>query len=66
MNDIRRFMKIRDAVKATGLSSYYLRNGCKNGTVPHVISGPAYLINVPALLEKLDAESRKQNREEEL
>lgn len=52
------FMKIKDAVKATGLSAYFLRNGCKDGTIPHIMSGPAYLINVPALLEKLDAESR--------
>ena len=52
------FMKIKDAVKATGLSAYYLRNGCKDGTIPHIMNGPAYLINVPALLERLDEESR--------
>lgn len=53
------FMKIKDAVKATGLSAYFLRNGCKDGSVPHVVCGTAYLINVPALLEKLDAQSRE-------
>lgn len=52
------FMKIKDAVKATGLSAYFLRNGCKDGTIPHVICGTTYLINVPALLKKLDEESR--------
>lgn len=31
----------------------YLRNGCKDGTVPHIKSGTTYMINVPALLEKL-------------
>ncbi len=49
------FMKIKDAAKATGLSMYYLRNGCKDGSGPHVKSGTVYLVNVPRLLEKLDA-----------
>ncbi len=49
------FMKIKDAAKVTGLSMYYLRNGCKDGSVPHVKSGTVYLVNVPRLLEKLDA-----------
>jgi hypothetical protein len=33
-----------------------LRNGCKDGTVPHIKSGKKYLINVPALLRMLNAE----------
>lgn len=51
------FMKIKDACKVTGLSQYYLRNGCKNGTIPHIKSGTVYLINVPALLRQLNAAS---------
>ena len=47
------FMKIPEASKATGLSQYFLRIGCKNGTVPHIKSGEVYYIDVPALLEKL-------------
>lgn len=50
------FQKINDAVKTTGLSAYYLRNGCKDGTVPHIKSGKKYLINVPALLKMLNSE----------
>ena len=50
------FMTIRDASTRTGLSQYFLRNGCRDGTVPHIKSGSKYLINVPALLRKLDAE----------
>lgn len=49
------FMKIKDAARVTGLSMYYLRNGCKDGSVPHVKSGTVYLVNIPRLLEKLDA-----------
>ena len=47
------FQKIPDASKTTGLSQYFLRNGCKDGSVPHVMSGTSYMVNVPALLEKL-------------
>lgn len=47
------FLKIKDAVNATGLSAYFLRNGCKDGSVPCVQSGGVYYINIPALLRKL-------------
>lgn len=50
------FQKIKDACKVTGLSQYYLRSGCKDGTIPHIKSGTVYLINIPALLKKLGAE----------
>ena len=51
------FQKITDAVKTTGLSAYYLRRGCKDGTVPCVQSGGVYYINVPALLQQLGVPS---------
>ena len=50
------FLNIERACEVTGLSQYYLRNGCKSGTVPHVKSGRVYLINIPALLKQLGAE----------
>ena len=56
------FQKIPDACRITGLSQYYLRQGCKAGTVPHVKSGPTYYINVPALLEKLGREAAESGR----
>jgi len=48
------FQKVAEACKTTGLSQYYLRQGCKNGTIPHIKSGGVYYINVLALMEKLD------------
>lgn len=54
------FMKIPDAARAIGVSQYFLRTGCKAGTVPHIKSGTVYLINVPALTRKLDEESFAQ------
>lgn len=50
------YQKIKEACKTTGLSQYFLRQGCKAGTIPHIKSGPTYYINVPALLKKLGAE----------
>ena len=48
------YYTLRDAVRETGLSSYFLRNGCKSGLVPHIKSGNRYYINVPLLLERLN------------
>lgn len=50
------FQKIPEACKTTGLSQYFLRKGCKDGSIPHIRSGPTYYIDVPALLRKLGGE----------
>ena len=47
------FQKIAEACKTTGLSQYFLRQGCKNGTIPHIKSGGVYYINIPALEKTL-------------
>ena len=47
------FQKIQQASETTGLSQYYLRRGCKDGSIPHIRSGNVYLINIPALMKKL-------------
>ena len=51
------FQKIPEACKTTGLSQYYLRKGCKEGTIPHIKSGTVYYIDVPKLLAQLDAKT---------
>ena len=48
------FMRIPAASKATGLSQFYLRSGCRDGTIPHIKSGTVYLVNVAKLLRQLD------------
>lgn len=50
------FVTISQACELTGLSQNFLRRGVKDGSVPHVKSGRVYLVNIPALLRKLDAE----------
>lgn len=54
-NDAAPFQRIPSACRITGLSQSFLRKGCKDGTIPHVMTGGTYLVNVPALLRKLDA-----------
>lgn len=62
MTNMQPFQKITDACKTTGLSAYYLRKGCKDGTIPHIKSGGVYYINVPALLRNMEAgEANRKN-----
>lgn len=57
-SDGRMFMSLVDACKETGLSTIYLRKGCISGDIPHIMAGRKYLVNVVALREMLDAQSR--------
>lgn len=51
------FQKIADAVRTTGLSSYFLRHGCRNGSIPCVRSGRTIYVNVAKLLQQYGAEA---------
>ena len=53
------YLNIREACNLTGLSQRYLREGCKAGEIPHVMSGNIYMINVPLMMKKLEAESAR-------
>lgn len=50
------FLKIEDAAKVTGLSRFFIRKGCRDGSVPHIRMGEGskILVNVPALLQQLN------------
>ena len=50
-----RFQKIPQACRTTGLSQYFLRKGCKDGSVPHIKSGTVYYVDIQKLMEKLGA-----------
>ena len=54
-DEIPPFLSIERACEVTGLSQYYLRNGCRSGEIPCIKAGRVYRVNVPALLRKLDA-----------
>lgn len=47
------FQKISEASKTTGLSQYFLRQGCRDGSIPHIKSGTVYLVNIAINLERI-------------
>jgi len=51
------FQSVKETCRSLGVSQFYLRNGIKDGTVPHIRSGNKILINVPKLLDALNRES---------
>lgn len=50
---IRPFLGLKEAAEVTGLSVYFLRNGCRAGTIPHVLAGNEYRVNMSGLFEQL-------------
>lgn len=51
------FQKIDEAVRTTGLSGYFLRKGCREGSIPCVRSGRTIYVNVAKLLQQHGAEA---------
>lgn len=52
------FQSIRGAAEITGLSTKFIRDGCKAGTIPHVMCGSDYRINMQLFLDDLNKQSR--------
>jgi hypothetical protein len=50
---VRPFLGLKEAAEVTGLSVYYLRNGCRAGTIPHILAGNEYRVNIAALLDQM-------------
>lgn len=48
-----KFLKIRDACDETGLSQYFLRQGCRSGSIPCIKSGSTYYIDMDSLYQQL-------------
>ena len=59
-NPNAKFQTIQNACRTTGLSQYFLREGCKAGTVPHIKSGRVYMIDIEALYQQLETERVKR------
>ena len=49
------FLSIRDACDETGLSMFYIRKGSKEGKIDAIQSGTKYFVNMPRLMEALNA-----------
>ena len=51
------FQTVEAASRMTGLSQFYIRSGCKDGSVPHIRVGRVIFVNVPELLDRLTRRS---------
>ncbi|MBQ9257975.1 MAG: hypothetical protein IJ181_12785 [Acidaminococcaceae bacterium] len=49
------FLSIRDACDETGLSMFFIRRGIKEGRIEAIQSGTKYFVNMPRLMEALNA-----------
>ena len=61
----KKFLTIRQTAATGVMSEYYLRLLVAQGKCPGVYSGNRFLINVDALTEQLDTESRQNCKEVE-
>ena len=57
------YQSIRNAARITGLSAFFLRDGCKSGKIPHLKIGGEYRICMKLLLEQLEQEAAANARE---
>ena len=58
------FQSVRSASEITGLSMKYIRAGCRNNTIPHIMCGVDVRVNMPLFLERLNEESRRAAHDE--
>ena len=53
------FQPISGAAAITGISTKAIRQGCREGTIPHIRVGSDYRINLPLWIEKLNEVSKE-------
>lgn len=51
------FQPLSNAAQITGLSYFYIREGCDNGKIPYIMVGSDRRVNMPLFLEQLNKES---------
>ena len=54
----RIYMSIPETARTTGLCACFIRKLVKEGKAPYIKAGKKFLINVPAMLDRLNNESR--------
>ena len=50
---------IDNTARLTGASRFFIRNGCRDGSIPCIKSGSKYMVNLPLFLEMLDRLSKE-------
>lgn len=57
------YQSIKDTVKTTGLSEFYLRKLLKAGRLPHINSGTKVMVCVPRLIDQLNGGETNNGKE---
>ena len=57
------YQSISNAARISGFSTYYIRNGCKDGSIPHVMCGNEYRINMGRWYELLNVSAAENGGE---
>lgn len=63
--DMLPYVSIREAVRITGLSERFIRDGVRAGRIPYIPAGKKAMIAIRPFLEQLDAEARTNGSREE-
>lgn len=58
--------KPKAAAKLLGVSEHWLREGLRAGKVPHMRSGKDFLVNIPATIAWINAESEASANGEQI
>lgn len=64
-SDVLPYVSVREAVRITGLSERFIRDGVRACRIPHIMAGKKAMIAIHAFLEQLDAEARANGGREE-
>lgn len=51
---VKPYLTIRQAARYSGISEYFIRNGAKNGLIPHIMCGNRYMINYEKFLSMME------------
>ena len=52
------YQSVKNAARLSGLSTYSIRKGIKEGRIPFIRVGNDFRVNLPAFLRQLEEESR--------
>lgn len=61
MEITKRFLTIDETAEQTGLSVFFIRQGIRQGWIPHIRCGCKAMINIHKLIEILDEQSVNGN-----
>ncbi len=59
MANEKMFTSIRETARITGISEHFIRKGVRNNTIPYIMSGKKYMVNLSRFIELVEEESSR-------